>query len=297
MAVNQLTPVQRLKNALNAQSVQEQFRNALADSAPLFVASLIDIYGSDRNLQECEPGAVIMEALKAATLRLPINKNLGFAYIVPYKNKGKAEPQMQIGYKGLIQLAMRTGEYRYLNADVVYEGELKSYDKLTGHMDLSGEKKGDNVVGYFAYLELLNGFSKAVYWTKEQVIEHAKRFSKAFNSDYSPWKTDFDAMALKTVLRNLITKWGVMSVEMVNAVDRDIEADAQREIAEYANSEVLDIDDGIVDAEFEEVPVKEQPKKETKKQTTSKTKQEPKPEKESKKETLAPEWADDEPPF
>ena len=292
---NQITPVQRLKNALNAESVQEQFRNALQDSAPLFTASLIDVYGSDRDLQDCEPGAVIMEALKAATLRLPINKNLGFAYIVPYKSKGKAQPQMQIGYKGLIQLAMRTGEYRYLNADVVYEGELKSFDKLTGHMDLSGERTSDQVIGYFAYLELLNGFSKAVYWTKDQVLEHAKRFSKSFNSDYSPWKTDFDAMALKTVLRNLITKWGIMSVEMVQAVDRDIEADAQREIDEYANSEVLDIDDGIVDAEFEEVPAKEQPKKKTK--AKSKTKQEPKPEKESKQETLAPEWADDEPPF
>ena len=160
MAVNQLTPVQRLKTALNAESVQEQFRNALQDSAPLFAASLIDIYGSDRNLQECEPRAVIMEALKAATLRLPINKNLGFAYIVPYKNKGKAEPQMQIGYKGLTNWLCGPGEYRYLNADVVYEGELKSYDKLTGHMDLNGERKGDKVVGYFAYLELLNGFSK-----------------------------------------------------------------------------------------------------------------------------------------
>jgi recombination protein RecT len=142
-------------------------------------------------------------------------------------------------------------------------------------------------------LELLNGFSKAVYWTKEQVIEHAKRFSKSYSSQYSPWQTDFDSMALKTVLRNLITKWGIMSVEMVNAVDRDIESDAQMEIAENANSEVLDIDDGIVDAEFEEVPV---PPK-TKKQAKSKTKQEPKPEKESQQETLEPEWADDEPPF
>jgi recombination protein RecT len=142
-------------------------------------------------------------------------------------------------------------------------------------------------------LELLNGFSKAVYWTKEQVIEHAKRFSKSYSGQYSPWQTDFDSMALKTVLRNLITKWGIMSVEMVQAVDRDIEADAQREIDEYANSEVLDIDDGIVDAEFEEVPAPPN----TKKQAKSKTKQEPKPEKESKQETLAPEWADDEPPF
>ena len=275
MAVNQLTPVQRLKNALNAESVQEQFRNALADSAPLFIASLIDVYGSDRTLQECEPGAVIMEALKAATLRLPINKNLGFAYIVPYRNKGKAEPQMQIGYKGLIQLAMRTGEYRYLNADVVYEGELKSYDKLTGHLDLSGERKGDKVVGYFAYLELLNGFSKAVYWTKEQVIEHAKRFSKSYASQYSPWQTDFDSMALKTVLRNLITKWGIMSIEMVQAVDRDIEADAQRDVNEFANSEVMDIDEGdiIIYDEHNEVPAKKPPK-------NSKPKTEPKPQQE-----------------
>lgn len=272
---NQLTPVQRLKTALNAESVQEQFRNALQDSAPLFVASLIDIYASDKNLQECEPGAVIMEALKAATLRLPINKNLGFAYIVPYRNKGKAEPQMQIGYKGLIQLAMRTGEYRYLNADVVYEGELKSYDKLTGHLDLNGERKSDKVVGYFAYLQLLNGFSKAVYWTKDQVIEHAKRFSKSYSSQFSPWQTDFDAMALKTVLRNLITKWGIMSVEMVQAVDRDIEADAQREIAEYANSEVMDIDEGdiIIYDEHNEVPAKKPPK-------NSKPKTEPKPQQE-----------------
>jgi len=185
---------------------------------------------------------------------------------------------------------MRTGEYRYLNADVVYEGELKGYDKLTGHLDLSGERKSNEVVGYFAYLELLNGFSKAVYWTKEQVIEHAKRFSKSYSSQYSPWQTDFDSMALKTVLRNLITKWGIMSVEMVQAVDRDIESDAQMEIAENANSEVLDIDD-VVDVEFEDVPV---PPK-TKKQST--TKQEPKPEKESRQETLEPEWADDEPPF
>lgn len=283
-AKNQITPVQRLKNALNAQSVQEQFRNALADSAPLFVASLIDIYGSDKDLQDCEPGAVIMEALKAATLRLPINKNLGFAHLIAFRIKGKATPQMIIGYKGLIQLAMRTGEYRYLNADVVYEGELKSYDKLTGHMDLNGERKSDKIVGYFAYLELLNGFSKAVYWTKEQVIEHAKRFSKSYASQYSPWQTDFDSMALKTVLRNLITKWGIMSIEMVQAVDRDIEADAQRDVNEFANSEVMDIDEGdiIIYDEHNEVPAKKPPK-------NSKPKTEPKPQQEQ--------FILDEPPF
>lgn len=253
---HQITPVQRLKNTLNAESVQEQFKNALADSAPLFVASVIDIYSNDKNLQECEPGAVIAEALKAATLRLPINKNLGFAYIVPYRNKGKAEPQMQIGYKGLIQLAMRTGEYRYLNADVVYEGELKGFDKLTGHIDLNGARTSDKVVGYFAYLELLNGFSKAVYWTKEEVEAHGKKYSRAFSSSFSPWQTDFNSMALKTVLRNLISKWGIMSIEMLGAVDRDIEAESAgmfENAVREANTEELD----IVDAEFEETPAEE----------------------------------------
>lgn len=290
----QVSPVQRLKNALSVESVQEQFRNALQDSANLFVASLIDLYASDSMLQQCEPKDVIMEALKAATLRLPINKNLGFAYIVPYKTKGKMAPQMQIGYKGLIQLAMRTGFYRYLNADIVYEGELKSWNKLTGEMDLSGERKSDKVLGYFAYLELLNGFTKTVYSTTDQIVSHAKRFSKSFSSEYSPWKTDFNSMALKTVLRALLTKWGYMSVEMVQAVDKDIEADARREIEEYANSEELDIPAlEIQDAEYQEIPAEEE--KAGRKQAKPKKEEEPK--QDPKQETLAAEWDDPEPPF
>jgi len=125
-----LTIVQKFKDVINVDSVQEQFRNALQEGAPLFVASLIDIFSSDKNLQKCEPKAVIMEALKAATLKLPINKNLGFAYIIPYGDV----PYFQLGYKGYIQLAMRTGQYRYINADVVYEGELVYHDKLTGEV-------------------------------------------------------------------------------------------------------------------------------------------------------------------
>lgn len=247
MAVEQkqLSPVQKLKRTLNVDSVQEQFNNALADSAPLFVASLIDVYSSDKTLQRCNPNDVIMEALKAATLKLPINKNLGFAYIVPYGDR----PTMQIGYKGLIQLAQRTGEYKYINADLVYEGELRKVNKLTGEIDLNGEKKSDQVIGYFAYLETLNGFSKTVYWTKDAVTKHAKKYSKSFNSKSSPWQTEFDSMALKTVLRNAISKWGVMSVEMQNAIDRDIESEVQQEVQNNANREEID----IIEADFTEV--------------------------------------------
>lgn len=245
---NELTPIQRFKNVLNAESVQEQFRNALKEGAPLFVASLIDIYTNDKNLQECPPQLVIMEALKAATLKLPINKNLGFAYIVPYKDKGTPTPQFQLGYKGYIQLAQRTAQYKYINADIVYEGELRSYDKLTGELDLNGEAQSDKIVGYFAYIETVNGFRKPLYWTKEQVLKHAKRYSKSFSHPNSPWKSNFDEMALKTMLRNLLSKYGVMSVEMMGALNADVgdersfEAQAQDDIDAHANSEVIDVE-------------------------------------------------------
>ncbi len=253
MASKSLTPVQKMKSIINVDSVQEQFKNALQDQAPLFIASLIDIYSNDKNLQKCEPKDVIMEALKAATLKLPINKQLGFAYIVPYGS----EPQMQIGYKGYIQLAMRTGQYKYINADVVYEGELKGHNKLTGEVDLSGEATSDKVVGYFAYIETVNGFRKPLYWTKEKVLAHAKRYSKSFNSKSSAWQTNFDEMALKTMLRNLLSKYGVMSVEMMNAFtadsadERTPEAQVEDEIRENANSEVIDIQATPVEPEEE----------------------------------------------
>lgn len=246
-----VSPVQRLKQVLDVDSVQEQFQNALAESAPLFTASLIDLYSSEKTLQACNPSDVIVEALKAATMRLPINKALGFAYIVPFKEKGKPKPQMIIGYKGLIQLAMRTGFYRFINADKVYEGELSAVDKLTGWIDLSGEKTSDEVVGYFAYLETTNGFQKTVYWTKEEVIEHARKYSRSYNSEYSPWQTEPDAMAIKTVLRTAISKWGIMSVELQNAVAQDLEADVDYNPPQ-ANSTELDIEDAdFVEIEME----------------------------------------------
>lgn len=167
-------PVDRLKQVMASPSVQQQFQNALEKNSNLFVASLIDLYASDTYLQQCEPAQVVAEALKAATLKLPINKSLGFAYIVPYKKQGKQIPQFQLGYRGMIQLAMRSGIYKYLNADIVYEGEYKGYSKLTGDLDLTGEKKSDIVIGYFAYIESVNGFKKAVFATRDDMEAHAK---------------------------------------------------------------------------------------------------------------------------
>lgn len=247
---NQLSRIDQMKNMINAPSVQDQFKNALAENSGSFVASLIDLYGGDSYLQNCEPKLVIMEALKAAVLKLPINKSLGFAYIVPYKKNNVQLPQFQIGYKGLIQLAMRTGQYRIINADEVYEGEYRTRNKLTGEFDLSGTAKSDVIIGYFAHIELLNGFSKTLYMTKEKVVAHAQKYSKSYNTDFSPWKTEFDAMAKKTVLRNLLSHYGFLSVEMMDGMAQedadDINTKVQSEINRKANTQNMQFEDAHV---------------------------------------------------
>ena len=213
-------PIDRLKNILAAQSVQEQFQSVLKENAGAFVASIIDLYNTDRTLQLCDPKNVVMEALKAASLKLPINKQLGFAWIVPYRDSktGQYIPTFQLGYKGYVQLCMRTGAYRYINADVVYEGELVKCDKLTGEIEIDPTKRtSDKKIGYFAFIETLNGFRKTLYMTVDEVTKHAQQYSKSYGSKNSVWATDFDAMALKTCLRLLLSKYGVMSVEMQRA--------------------------------------------------------------------------------
>ena len=217
------TPANMMRETLSLASTQQLMSEVLHENRESFVASLIDLYSSDTYLQKCNPGAVMKEALKAVSLKLPINKALGFAWIIPYNDSksGQTLPQMQIGYRGYIQLAMRTGAYRTMNMDNVYEGEVKVVNRLTGEIDLSGERISDKVVGYFAYIETVNGFSKTLYWTTEKVIAHAKKFSKSYNSGAAIWKQNFDEMAQKTVMRNLIAKWGVMSIDLQRAIDLD----------------------------------------------------------------------------
>ena len=220
--------------------LQKQFETVLRDKAPGFVASLIDLYSSDSSLAECEAPLVAREALKAASLDLPINKQLGFAYIVPYNKK----PTFQLGYRGYVQLCQRTGAYRYINAGPVYEGELVKQDKLTGELDLTGEKESDTVVGYFAFIETLNGFRKSEYWTVDRVRKHAQRHSKAY--DNGPWQEFFDEMATKTVLRNLLSKYGIMSVEMQNAYVAESVSNADAAISSGDADDALD----TIDADY-----------------------------------------------
>lgn len=223
ITVQQENPVAKLKRVIGLESVQQQFRNALKEGSGLFVASLIDLYANDKYLQQCDPNAVIMEALKAATLKLPINKSLGFAYIVPYKdNKRKTHvPTFILGYKGYLQLAQRTGKYKYINADCVYEGERVEKDRMTGDILITGEPISENTIGYFTLIELVNGFRKTEFWPKEKIVDHAKKYSQSYHSDYSPWKKQFDTMAMKTVIRSLLSRYGIMSIDMANAIDSD----------------------------------------------------------------------------
>lgn len=236
----------RLKRVLDADSIQKQFQNALRENAGAFVTSIIDLYSSDGYLQQCNPDDVVRECLKAATLKLPINKQLGFAYVVPYKGKAT----FQIGYKGYIQLAMRSGQYRYLNAGILYEGMDIKQDYLRGSIEISGEPTSNKVLGYFAHMELLNGFSKTLYMTHAEVTAHGKRFSPSFSHQNSIWKSNFDAMATKTVLRLLLSKYGIMSTEMVSALTSEHEATEDAvatEIANEANQEVIDVEYAVAD--------------------------------------------------
>lgn len=268
--------VDKLRSVLEADSVAQQFKDVLKDNSGTFVASLIELYNGEPALQACDQKLLVGEALKAASLKLPINKALGFAYIVCFKNSvcvdGKwvkvPTPTFIIGYKGLVQLALRSGQYKNINADLVYEGELRKVNKLTGEIDFEGERKSDKVVGYFCHFELLNGFSKTLYMTVEQVATHAKKYSKGLkegvtvsdlmglsdlpvlaSSKAVGWLGNFNGMGLKTVTRLLLSKYGYLSVEMQAA----IVADMKSENIEDKVSDEIDNSGATVDVGFEEI--------------------------------------------
>jgi recombination protein RecT len=212
--IQKVSPVVDLKKMLGSDSVSEQFRNAVGENAQLFTASIVELFSGDKYLQECAPSAVVMECLKAATLKLPINKNLGFAWVIAYKGK----PQFQMGYKGFVQLALRTGKYKKLHCDALYEGQVVDHNYLTGEFHISGKPTSDKAIGYFAYFKLLNGFEKSIFWDVDRVTAHAKKYSKSFNRSGSPWKTEFSEMAKKTMLSMLLKKFGILSVEMASTM-------------------------------------------------------------------------------
>ena len=216
---NQIQTVSH-KDYFNAPAVQAKINEVTNGSGKQFVASLLSIVNNNRLLAKATNETIMTSAMKAAVLNLPIEPSLGFAYIVPYKGQA----QFQIGYKGLIQLAIRSGQIKNINSGIIYASQFKSYDPLFENLevDFSQPATGE-VAGYFASLELTNGFRKLTYWTKDRVYNHGKRFSMSFNN--GPWKSDFDAMAQKTLLKDLISKYAPLSTEMQNAIMADNESE------------------------------------------------------------------------
>ena len=217
---NQLTT----KDLFGQKSIQTRFESILGKKAQGFISSVLQVINGNKLLLTADPTTVLNAAATAASLDLPINPNLGFSWIVPYKTNINGQfvnaAQFQIGWKGFVQLALRTGQYKRINVTEVYGNQFKSFNRLTEELIADFDEVGTgDIVGYAAYFMLLNGMEKMTYWSREEVTKHAKKYSKAYGKSYSPWsdKDQFHAMAKKTVLKNMISKWGIMSIEMQTA--------------------------------------------------------------------------------
>jgi recombination protein RecT len=239
MENNQVVSKTSVSSILAQESVKARFSEIMGKNASAFMSSIISATKANPSLGDCEPNSVISSAVIAATLNLPIQSNLGFAHIVPYMKNGVSVAQFQMGYKGFIQLALRTAQYKNINASEVYDGELVKHDRITGDVELdTTKKKSDKVIGYVAYFKLINGFEKMLYLTKEQLQAHGSKYSKSYSSKYGRWQLDFDSMALKTVIKLLLSKYGILSVDMQTAitVDQSIIKDADTMDVEYVDA-------------------------------------------------------------
>lgn len=213
-----------------------------------FATALLQITATN-NLAECDPKSVYMAATHAATLNLSVQPMLGHCYFIPFRNKqGKSDVQFILGYKGMIQLCLRTGEYERINAQIIYKGENPKWDKINETLTLNGVEGGE-IAGFYAHLKLKNGFFKAEYWSIDRILAHAKRFTKQKDKEgnlANVWKTDFESMALKTVLRSILTKYGLMTSELESTLSEEVEND----IKEVEAEEVVKDANEISDIEF-----------------------------------------------
>jgi len=236
-----------IQSLMSNEAVKKRIVERLGKNSAVFMTSVLDVCRDDQKLQQCDPNKVMQECLKSAGLDLPINRNLGFAYIIPYKEKGIMTPHFQMSYKGYIQLAIRTGQYKHLNADVVYEGETMVVDRIKGTLTIEGEATSEKATGFFAYMELINGFQKAIGWSAEKVLAHGKRYSKSFSYSTSLWKTDFEAMGMKTMILQLVPKYGPMTISMAEAISSDKSdfkgfENIPEDIQKQANQTIIDIE-------------------------------------------------------
>lgn len=217
-----------IANFLNFPKTQDFLEANLKEKKGEFVSNLIAMTEADNNLAQCDPKQLMMCAMNATALNLPLNRNLGYAYVIPYKGV----PSFQIGFKGLVQLAIRTGLYETLNATEVREGEI-TRNKITGEISYHKDNEEGKIVGYLAYLKLNTGFRASLYMTEAEIEDHARRYSKMYQSDRknntrkSKWSDPEERpkMAKKTVLKGLLGTYGILTTEMVRAIEADNEAE------------------------------------------------------------------------
>lgn len=248
-----------IKVLMASEAVRAKFAEILGKNANAFISSVTTL-ATTTKLSECNPKSILSSAVAAASLNLQVTPSLGFAAIVPYKSRDGMVAQFQVMAKGFLQLALRTGQFRTINVTEICDGEMKSLNRLTGEFDFSGEKKSDKVIGYAAYFELINGFSKSLYMTTEQIEQHGKKFSKTYDFSGSSWKTNFDAMARKTVLKLLLSRYAPLSVEMQSAITHDqsiVTTDENLDIADFTYIDNEDQQEDIV------IPEEVTPKRKT----------------------------------
>ena len=250
---NQLpaTGVKGLSQFLNQDNVKQKFAEILGQKANGFIASMLSAVSSNDLLKDADQNSIYLSGMMAASLDLPINQNLGMAYLIPYNVKQsdgtfKKMCQFQIGYKGFKQLAQRSGQFLRITEAIVYDGQLVEENPLTGYEFDWKKKKSETVIGYVSYFELINGFKSTLYLTVDEVKKHGAKYSKTFKSQYGIWNTEFDSMALKTVTKLNLSKNAPLSIEMQRATIAD---QAVIKNDNFLKEETVDIDTQYVDNE------------------------------------------------
>ena len=240
----QITPLKAFNQVLMNPKTKNYLSEMLGRKSDQYVNNIAALVGNDKKLQECEPMSTIMAGIKATSLDLPLDNNLGFAYVIPFKDRknNTTLAQFQLSYKGFIQLAMRSGAFKTINTTDVKEGEIISTDFLSGenvYKRLPEEERlKTKTIGYVAYFKLLSGFEKSLYMSVEEIKAHAKQYSQTYKQGFGIWVDNFEQMALKTPLKRLLSKYAPMSVEMKNAImaDQTIRRDIDAE-DEFADNE------------------------------------------------------------
>ena len=216
---------------LTNDAVKNQINNVIGGKdGTKFISAVVSAVNNNPALQECTNQSILSAALLGESLKLSPSPQLGQYYMVPFNDKDRGKvAQFQLGYKGYIQLAIRSGQYKKLNVLAIKEGELIRFDPLNEEIEVKliddeEAREAAPTIGYYAMFEYTNGFKKAIYWSKKKMEAHALKYSKGYQAKkgYTFWEKDFDGMAYKTMLRQLISKWGIISIEMMSALDADM---------------------------------------------------------------------------